>query len=70
MMDAPYRVERSVRRFDDSSTYMCSFDIHRTGEGVVGTIGSPELAYRIVELLNDQQHRRTNACLHLSTEPR
>jgi hypothetical protein len=52
MIDAPFRVERSVRlTVGDSATI--SYAIVRTGVGIVCWCDDSVYAYRIVELLNE-----------------
>lgn len=46
-MDAPYRVDRSIKGSESTFTIM------HTADGDIGTINNLELAYKIVELLNE-----------------
>jgi hypothetical protein len=53
MMDAPFRVVREVR--GSHGVYTVGWAIKRTGENTVCWMDDVVYAYRIVELLNEQE---------------
>ncbi len=55
-MDTPYRVERSVRVVDNGRSRVVSYTIVRSGEGDLVYGDSATLMYKIVDLLNDEEH--------------
>jgi hypothetical protein len=61
MCDAPFRVERSVRTLGTDEARHTSYAIARTGEGEICWTDDVTLAYRVVELLNEDVH---NADVH------
>ena len=54
MIDTPYRVERTHRRLGDVN-YGVVYEIFHSGDGYVATVQDVVLAYRIVELLNEDR---------------
>jgi hypothetical protein len=60
MLDAPFRVERSVRLA--GSVHITSYAIMRTGEGTLCYCDDAVFAYRVVDLLNaDEASKPTPA---------
>jgi len=55
MIDTPYRVERTQRRLGEAN-YGFVYEIFRSGDGALATVHDVALAYKIVDLLNED-HR-------------
>lgn len=58
MLDAPYRVEHAKHPASQGYSTITSYALVRTGEGVKGYIEDIDLAYRIVDALNQAEQSK------------
>ena len=54
MIDTPYYVQRGEMKTAGHSV-LYTWEIHLTGDGKVATVCSADLAYRIIDMLNNAE---------------